>query len=120
MFDIEQDISRLTYNVLVAISFGILLDICLFFLSKVKIGNENTKILYQLISYFLVSVWFIVWTLHINMSMLIWYDLKPTFEFIQLFYKHIFLSQFYAVISAVFLKSISIPVHLKDFKNEVS
>lgn len=119
LFGIEQNVDRLIYNIVVAVLFGTLLDICLFMLSKVNISNANAKILYQLISYFLVSVWFIVWTLHMNMSMVIWYELEPTFEFIELLYRHIFWSQFYAIISAVFLKSISIPVHLKDIKNEI-
>jgi len=96
-----------------------MLDVSLFFLSKVKIGGDKAKILYQFISYFLISVWFIVWTLHMNLSMMIIYNAEPTHEFVVLLYKHILLSQFYAVIAAVFLKSISIPIHLKDFKNEV-
>lgn len=109
----------LVVNVAVAILFAVALDLILYFISQIKIGGSEAKVLFQIISYFLVSVWFIIWTLHMNMSLLSQCDIQPTLQFVEGFYKHILLSQFYAIIAVVLMKSISIPIHIKDFKNGI-
>ena len=103
-------------NILVSVLFGIALDLVLFGVSKIKISGSEVKVLFQIISYFLVSVWFIVWSLHMNMSFIVQGNVEPTLDFVKGFYKNVLFSQFYALIAVAFMKSISIPIHLKDFK----
>lgn len=111
--------NNLLINVLVSILFGMALDMVLFGISKIKISGADVKVLFQVISYFLVSVWFILWSLHMDMSFIVENSIEPTMAFVQGFYKHILFSQFYTLIAVAFMKSISIPIHIKDFKNEI-
>lgn len=119
VFDLEVSTSQLLYNIMIAALFGVFLDLILYGISKIKIGGHEAKVLFQIISYFLVSMWFIIWALHMNMSLLVLGNMEPSMQFVQGFYRHILLSQFYAVIAVTLMKSISIPIHIKDLKNGI-
>lgn len=119
VFNLEVATNALFYNIIISVLFGAFLDLILFGISKIRIGGNEAKVLFQIISYFLVSIWFIIWSLHMNMSLLVQGNIDPSMQFVQGFYRHILLSQFYAVIAVTLMKSISIPIHIKDLKNGI-